>query len=413
MAPAQRRLRANAAVGGRAGPGATCANAWSMHDIHRVPCVRRGGGNAPTRGGWGRADPRCRCTRLASPPERKTRTPFTSPPPPPPPPPHSPQDDCANLCIDTAGCSIYQWCGFGSFNGTCAWPDTTKPQAAKGDCLLGNGGWRQQGSARDVGGWTVGTGCSAVDAPPDPETEGEKVDDEPKPVLRAAPVASADPVPPTPKPAAAPLAPRVDAAADKPATVEKPVTPAGWARTADAAPAGGAGGITPLTDVVTPVRTPVARAPAPAGAARPTVAAAAPVDDGMTVVPPKKTTTAAAAPAPVSSAPRKAAAAPAPVARKGVTAAPAPAPAAAAGGKRLAGTALELQPDMTKAECAVLCDGDKACKGWSWCAAPAGCGSIATRVCQPMSFSGPARYVEGDGWTSGLKEAATAAAKSV
>jgi len=308
-------------------------------------------------------------------------------PPRPPTTPHpTPQDDCAAACVATDGCASFQWCGYGSFNGTCAWPDAAKAQPAKGDCVLGAGGWRQAASSQTVGGWTVWTGCAPVDAPPPvaPVADDEAAVAVPPPrAPRAAP--ADEPAPVAPAPLLAPVAVVPDAP-----------KPAGWAAVQPAAV------VAPLTDVVTPVRTPAPAPRAPAAA--------------LAVAPPTAASTGAAL--------TKAAAAPAPAAAATKGSPPAPAkkdlstttPLAAPGGKHLAGTVLEMQPGLAAPECEALCAADKACRGWSLCTAAAGCGPVGANVCELKTWAVGAKaahMADGEGWVSGVKGGGVAAAKSV
>jgi hypothetical protein len=160
------------------------------------------------------------------------------------------QPDCAQACADREGCTSYQYCGYGSYDDTCLFvtaPEgvaagpTGGAQAAKGDCFLGTGHWRQVPTDKPYGGWTVGIACSSVAADPEPVAEGEDGDaaapeDAPGPepvvpvVAAAAKPAKAAPAPAPAKKAAAAPAPKKAAAAPAPATAPPTgPTKAGWA----------------------------------------------------------------------------------------------------------------------------------------------------------------------------------------
>jgi len=156
------------------------------------------------------------------------------------------QLDCAQACADTAGCSSYQYCGYGSYTDTCLFVtppagspappagSATTAQAAKGECFLGSGHWRQVPTDKPFGGWTVGIACSSIAADPVPvggggeEGGGAAGEEAPGaepvaavPVLVAAPAAKAAPAlaeKAAPAPAPAKKAPAAAAApAKKPA----------------------------------------------------------------------------------------------------------------------------------------------------------------------------------------------------
>ena len=349
------------------------------------------------------------------------------------------QIDCAAACAASQACKGYQYCGFGSFNGTCAFAPArngtapTPAFAAKGDCLLANGtSWRQAPSKPEYGGWTFGVGCrgaEVADAPVEKEAGGEEGEEPAKkpaaapaapvaarPAKVAEPAAAEEPISALHKPSSA-------RGAAAPAAVEAgaadPNAPEVVAVAAPAAPKSGEPVAAPAA--VAPAVTPVSKAPlVPAAAAAatgpraveaPAVSAASKPAAAAKPAAPKAAAAAAAAAAPDAAAPA------ATVGPAGPGSLSAPVRGYLSGRASVA----ELQPGIeSAAECASICAGAEknaasACAGYSWCGAAAGCpGSVATGVCQLWSGragSGKLSPDEKSGWISAAREVSAAAAQ--
>ena len=355
--------------------------------------------------------------------------------------------DCASACASSKDCKSYQYCGFGSFNGTCAFAPEKKDGkdvtptpafASKGDCSLANGtSWRQAPSKPEYGGWTFGIGCKAEEVA-DAQVEKEEgmgggTGEEPVKKAPAAAAAAAAAA------AVAPARPTTPA----PTAVEEPISPLRKPSSAKAAApaaveAGAADPNAPEVVAVAPKNKPAAPAVAaatPAAVSKAPVAPAAPAAPAAataaTTEPKAKGAAAPAAPA--AKAPAAAATKPASKAAVAPAAAPAvvdpAAPVGPAGPGSLSApikgylsgraSVAELQPGVeSAAECASICaaaekNAASFCAGYSWCGAPAGCpGNVATGVCQLWSGkAGSGKLAANDsGWVSAAREAASAPA---